>query len=482
MSISKNNEQSARLPARIKAGYAIGQATDSIGFNVFYFFFLFFLTDVAGIAAGAAGTISLIAVTWDAVTDPIVGHISDNLSSKYGRRRPMMLAALVPYCICVYLLFNNIESGADMKFVYFCMIAILFWSSYKVFVIPYFALGAELTGDFNERTSLRVWASVIMYGAVMLASAAPLMIVQKTLEAGGDDSRGWGNVGLIFAVIIAVTLLTCVKATKGGELVTKDAYKVEKGGREGSFVMSFAGNIASIFKIKPVKFLVGSVLMWALVCSMVSGGLVYLMSSNLGYSPEKQSLCYVIMSLSAIFWLPFINYGAAKFDKQKVYFATMLVAGLCMASFKIFNFPAMWALIIFLFIFNFGNSTFWTLYYSMMYDISELDEFVTGKRREGTIAALMSFAQKLGAAVALWMTGQVLEAGGYAGEAAVQTAEAMNAILSVNTWIPGLIGVIAALFAFGYPLTREKFGALTAALEAKRAGRGYSTEMFEKLL
>jgi len=472
----------SKLSVKVKAGYAMGQATDSIGFNVFYFFFLFFLTDFAGVPPGIAGTISLIAVSWDAVTDPIVGYISDNLQSRHGRRRPMMLAALVPYSVCMFLLFNNVDFGSvNIKFIYFCAVAILFWSSYKVFVIPFFALGAELTDDFNERTSLRVWASVIMYLAVMLASAAPPMVLQMTAEAGGSDTQGWNNVGLIFAAFIAITLLICWWATKGGELVTKETYKVEKN-NENKAISSFFINIISVFKVKPSKFLVGSVLCWAVVCAMVSGGLIYLMESNLGYGPEQQSTCYVILALAAIFWLPFINYSAAKFDKQRVYVITMLFSGLCMVAFNFLNFPNMAMFVTFLFLFNLGNSSFWTLYYSMMYDISELDEFINGKRREGTIAALMSFSQKLGAALAMWLTGQILQSGGYDGSQIVQSASAESAILAVNTWVPGVIGIMAAVFALGYPLTRKRFNALMGALEAKREGKEYNTEGFEKLL
>jgi GPH family glycoside/pentoside/hexuronide:cation symporter len=263
--------------------------------------------------------------------------------------------------------------------------------------------------------------------------------------------------------------------------VTKEAYKVEKS-EKVNVVSDFGKNIAGIFKLKPARFLVFSVLAWAVVSSMVSGGLVYLMDSNLGYSPVLQSTCFLIMGLAAIFWLPFINKGAAKFDKKKIYFAAMLMTGIGLIAYNFINFPMLAALIIFLFVFNWGNSTFWTIYFSMMYDISELDEFMTGKRREGMIAALMSFAQKLGAAIALWLTGQILEFGGYDGASAVQTAEAGQAILAVNTWVPGILGIVAAIFAFGYPLTRERFGALMKALEAKRKGEKYSTEEFEQLL
>jgi GPH family glycoside/pentoside/hexuronide:cation symporter len=471
-----------KLPLFAKAGYAIGQLSDSIGFNVFYFFFLFFLTDVAGIPAGTAGMISLIAITWDAVTDPIVGHISDNLRSKRGRRRPMMITALIPYTVCTFLIFNNVNLQGNGKVAYFTVMAILFWTCYKVYVIPYFALGAELTDDFNERTSLRVWASVFLYGAVMVASAAPPMILDLTAKAGGDGTAGWHNVGWIFGALIALTIFLCWRGTKGGELVTKEVYTVESKQRSGNFIVSFFGNIASIFGVKPTKLLVLSVLLWSVVSSMTSGGLVYLMTSVLGYSAGLQSTCFTVLSLAGIAWLPLINFGSAKFDKKRVYIATMLISAVLLIAFNFSGFPTVAFVIAYVILFQLGNSTFWTLYYSMMYDISELDEFKSGKRREGAIAALMSFAQKLGAAIALWLTGFMLDLGGYDGMAETQSGSAEDAIIWVNTWIPGVIGIGAVLFALAYPLTRPRFNALMNALALKREGKEYSTEGFKELL
>ena len=116
----------------------------------------------------------------------------------------------------------------------------------------------------------------------------------------------------------------------------------------------------------------------------------------------------------------------------------------------------------------------------MMYDISELDEFINGERREGAISALMSFGQKLGAAIAMWLTGQLLAIGGHGVAGMEESASAM--ILNMNTVIPGIVGVLAAVVAIAYPLTREKFLAISEALQKKKAGREYSTEEFANLL
>lgn len=129
-----------------------------------------------------------------------------------------------------------------------------------------------------------------------------------------------------------------------------------------------------------------------------------------------------------------------------------------------------------------GTTTYWTLYYSMMYDISEVDEFVNGKRREGSITSIMSFCQKLGSAVALQVVGVILQIGGYDASAEVQTEGALQSIMQLNTLIPGIIGILGAVIMFAYPLDGKRFAKLKAALAAKNNGEEYTTEGFEKLL
>lgn len=171
---------------------------------------------------------------------------------------------------------------------------------------------------------------------------------------------------------------------------------------------------------------------------------------------------------------------AEKFDKKKVYVYSMALSGIAMVAFRFIGFPVFVLLLIEIVLFAFGNSTYWTVYYSMMYDISELDEFINGERREGAISALMSFGQKVGAAIAMWLTGQLLELGGY-GVAGMET-QASSMVMNINTLIPGVVGILAAAAAITYPLTRDKFASITAALQKKKAGESYSTEDFKELL
>ena len=475
----ETREQRHRLPIRMKAGYAIGALTDSCGFNVFYFFFLFFLTDYAGVPAGIAGTISLIAVCWDAITDPIIGHFSDNRKNPNGRRRPLMLFSLIPYCLAVFFIFNNFEFSLTGQIIYFTACALIFWTGYTLFVIPYFALGAEMTQDFDERTSLRIWFSVVMGFAVMMASATPPLIVDNTIAYGGTGVDGWRNVGIIFALIIAAAILVCWRLTKGGEPTGEAAIKNAEAQSTG--VGGFFRNYGSIFLLKPFRIIIGSAMLWAIVCSMASGGLVYLMANNLGYSPQQQSLAFVVLSLISIAWLPFYNWGATKWDKRSIYFPALLIGAIGMVAFYFIGFPSFIVLCIYLLVFQFGNSGYWALSASLMYDINEFDEFLNGKRREGSIASLMSFTQKLGAGIALWLNGQILDHFGYNGALQQQGESALSAIMAINTWLPGILGLAAAVFAFMFPITRASYTALMEALKAKKEGREYSVKGFRKL-
>ncbi len=134
-----------KLSFKLRYGYGLGQMSDSIPYNMYATYFLFFLTNVIGIPAAVGGTISMIALLWDAVTDPVVGYMSDHSNSKYGRRRPYMIVSLFPLSLFMILMFLNVDFGNTGNIIYFILIAMLFRLVYTGYVIPYFSLGAEVT-------------------------------------------------------------------------------------------------------------------------------------------------------------------------------------------------------------------------------------------------------------------------------------------------------------------------------------------------
>lgn len=466
-----------KLPFRVKVGYAIGQMGDSVGYGVFYTFFLVFLTDFVGLDPALSGIISLIAVLWDAVTDPIIGHVSDNLRCRYGRRRPVMLAGAIPYGICVWLMFTNFSfSSVMMKNVYFIIISVLFWTFYTMYVIPFYALGAELTQSPQERTLLRVYSSLLAVIAAYLSSALPPLLLEKLpLMTGMSENEAWSAIGAILGVATVVPILICWKATKGREL-PPERYQKNAEKRE-----NILRAYLEVLKLKPSIYLGLTTLFFTTVTSFISTMTVYVMTNNLGYSGTVQSTYFTIVLV--------INWGltlclgkiATKFDKTRYYAAAILFTAVSIILFGVTGIASFAALLVYSVCTKIGVGAFWTLSPSIMYDISELDEFLNDERREGAITSAISFLQKLGAAVGMWLTGMLLKFVGYDGTLAAQSPETLKGLMLLLTAVPGVIALLAGIFAWRYPLTFRRYQSLMKALERKKAGEAYSTEGLEKL-
>ena len=139
-----------------------------------------------------------------------------------------------------------------------------------------------------------------------------------------------------------------------------------------------------------------------------------------------------------------------------------------------------------------GAGTFWTLFYSMGYDLVELDEFKNGKRRESIITALPQLVQKFGSAFGILAAGQLLSLYGYDASAdvagqedlihRVTDAHIVNGMENIATSIPAVLIAVSVLACVAYPMTRKTFEALKTQLEKKRAGETYSTEGFQHIL
>ena len=170
-----------------KIGYSIGGATDTLAYDFVAAFLLFFLTNFTGVSPAWAGAILTIGVIWNMFSDPIVGNLSDRTRTRFGKKRTWLLIAIIPLFVSYLLLFTKISglsSGATN--VYFLCMTLLFWLSYSCFSIPYYSMGASMTGDNEERTKIRMLAQIIQYIGVFFSTVAPTMFVSFLSQA---DSR-----------------------------------------------------------------------------------------------------------------------------------------------------------------------------------------------------------------------------------------------------------------------------------------------------
>lgn len=213
------NNLKAKLSTSTKIGYGVGQLGSGLAYNLFYYYFIYFMTSFAGVSPAAAGTISLFAVIWDAVTDPMVGFLSDSLKIKTGTPRRLMMKASVPLGITVFLLFSSFNFAADgIKIFYYAVVNILFWLFFTMCDIPHITLGQELTEDYDEKSSIRGFSSGFMYAVELVVSGATMILVNRC----SSEVTGWRVVAIVTAVLCCFAYFTAGVCTKGKELTISE--------------------------------------------------------------------------------------------------------------------------------------------------------------------------------------------------------------------------------------------------------------------
>jgi Na+/melibiose symporter-like transporter len=207
-----------RLSFLTKAGYGLGQTVISTHDTVFNTFILFYYTQVLGLSGSIAGMAIAIAICFDAVTDPVMGFISDNFRSRYGRRHLFMTISGIPLAISVYAMFAP-PSGLNETslFVWMVVSMVLARGFYTIFGVPYLALGAEITEDYVERTTISTYRVTFgWFMAIVVLVIAYIAFFPNTpeFEQGQMNPAGYPQLGLFLTLMITVMAMACVYFTR----------------------------------------------------------------------------------------------------------------------------------------------------------------------------------------------------------------------------------------------------------------------------
>lgn len=205
-----------RLPLSIRFLFGSGsvaEGTKNFAFNVFL---LFYYNNVLGLSGSLAGLAIFIALCVDAVTDPLVGSLSDSFRSRWGRRHPFMYAAALPMAVCFGLLFSPPELSDSGLFAWLCCFAIGVRASMTLYSIPSNSMVPEMTTHYDERTSLVSWRFLMGWlGGVSMTLVGYLYFFAPTeqYESGQLNPAAYPRFGLACAIIIFVAILTCTIGT-----------------------------------------------------------------------------------------------------------------------------------------------------------------------------------------------------------------------------------------------------------------------------
>lgn len=484
----------SKLTKRKKIGYALGIFSESLLYNMYYTYYLTFLTEIVGIAPKYSSIVIFISIAWDAITDPIIGNYTDRGGVD---KRKVMKRALLPMAVLFIAAWTSIGAGLSsqtLKILLYAAISMGIWLFYTLYTIPYYAVVAELTEDYDERTNIRSTASLLNAGAVGLGNILPALVpTVAILLTERFASNAYAVIAAVLSILSILFGMICVKSLSG---VYTPKPVIENAPNSG--MSDFFRSFSDILKLRPARFFLLFVFFFLCGSSMIQSNLTYMVVDCIGIEYDT-GIAYVIVSMviSMAVVVPIVEKVAAKTDRRtaSILFLSLAVAleillkliGLDaeIGGFKIMTVASAAVL-------GIGIGTFWTFFYSMGYDIVELDEFKNGVRRESIITALPQFVQKFGSAFGILMAGQLLSAYGYdasndiAGKESLITVVTDQKIISgmenISTVIPAALIGLSVVALFFYPITRKRFNCLMQALEKKRAGAEYSTDGLEKLL
>jgi GPH family glycoside/pentoside/hexuronide:cation symporter len=445
-----------RLPLSTRLAFGAGDLAPAIATLIPSFFQFFFLTTVAGLDPIWAGSVRAILSLWDAVNDPVVGWLSDRTRSRLGRRRPWLLYGAVPFGLLYFAQWVVPPFGDGGKFAYYLLVGLLFNMAFTAVNVPYTALTAELTEDYDERTTLNAFRFAFSIGGSLIAGVLHPVIV----DSFASVTTGYLVSGAVWGGLCILPFFWCVAGTR------------ERHSADDVAATGVLTQLRSALSNRPYLFVIGIYLFSWLAVQFTSSILVPYVTFWL-QRPDLISFMLLAVQGSAFVFLFIWNVVSRHIGKKAVYLIGMLF-WIAVQAALFFVQPGQATLALFLAVLaGVGVATAYIVPWSMMPDVIEYDELQTGQRREGIFYGLMVLLQKFGLAAGQFIIGLVLQVAGFiASEGQVNVQQPDAALFSLRLLIgpvPTLILIGGLILTWFYPITREKHAEILAQLAAKRA-------------
>ncbi len=429
-----------------------------------------------GMNPALVGMLGALPRLTDAITDPLMGYISDHTKSRWGRRRPYIFVGAILAGILYVALWQLPESRSDtFYFWYFLIGSIFFYGAYTVFATPWVALGYELTPDYHERTRLMGVQNFIGQLAYMIS---PWFLWIMTNQNWFQDQMA-GAKGLALGVGIAAIALGVLPAIFLRErLKTLAAAEVDAADGAHGLVHSlkdFFGGLKQTLSSKPflklgaATFLVfnGFILISSFQFYVI---IYYVFEGDQLLGSEYAGYAGTVGALSTFLVIMLVTWLGTKIGKRKAFFVStgISVFGYVLKWFT-YNPEIPWLVVVPAPFMAFGLGGLFTLMGSMIADVVDADELETHERREGMFGAIFWWVVKLGMAAALAGGGVLLNATGFDVElGGAQTPRAIFLMRVCDAFIPAIASILAIWAVARYEITEQVANENRAELERRR--------------
>ncbi len=431
-----------------------------------------------GMNPALVGLLGALPRLTDALTDPMMGYISDHTRSRWGRRRPYIFVGAITVGIIYALLWQLPEGRSEsFYFWYFLIGSLVFYLAYTVYATPWVALGYELTPDYHERTRLMGVQNFI--GQLAYLVAPWFLWIMQNEAWFGSMAEGAAGLAIIIAVVaagIGVLPALFLRERFKGAAASRDGPDVAQAANAfWRNVQGFLRGFLLTLKFKPfLKLCVATFLVFngfMLIASFqfyviiyyVFGGDTALGAKYAGYSGTLGAVStFVVIIITT--WM------ATRIGKRHAFF---VATGISMLGYALkwfcYDPEVPWLLLLPAPLMAFGLGALFTLMPSMICDVVDMDELQTYERREGMYGSIFWWVVKLGMAAALAASGFLLNATGFdVALGGQQSAEAIRLMRIFDAFIPAATSGIAIWIIASYTITEEKAHEIRTILEARR--------------
>ncbi len=469
-----------------KLCYASGDVYGGAAFLVFSLLYMNFLVLVEQLPVVAASAIIFIGKIWDAITDPMMGNISDKTKSRFGRRRIYFLIGIAPVFLSFISLFYSFGIGSVTgKIIYHAFAYMFFGTAFTIVMVPYNAILSEITSDYNERTSYTTIRMLVSAAASLVAAIVPSMLIKAI--GGSVNGPAQKNGYLVMAIMMAALfglcwLITFLGTKERQDLVTPQTINLRMW--------------LSLFKNKSYRTFLGIFLSFQVAVDLMLALFIFYVDIVILKYKSYELIIGVLLVFSMLLMV-FQGWLAKKKGKAFPLFIGMPIWILSSLAFIFIDSTTPVILVCVLAALiavgsSSGNLSTW----SMLTDIYDVDEIMTGERREGIYSGFTTFVRKFASGIAVLILGFGLKAFGfdqneynilkgrmvdfdparYAQSGLVQGIKWMFVV------VPVLLLSITLFFAFKYKVNNKRFDTVLTGIEMLKKGENLKEKMNDEQL
>jgi len=458
------NSSYRKIPFLDKIAYGIGNFTTGVSNQVLGTYLVFYCTAILDIPGSLVGLAVSLSIVWDAITDPLMGYFSDMTRSKtFGRRHQYLLIGGIGLGISNYMLWN-ISSGMSpyLKFVLIFLLIIVIKTFSTIYVTPYTALGAELSNDYNERTTIQGIKTIFfLLGLAFVSVFGMFVFFRPTPEfpSGQLNPNSYNNMGIFTSIIILFFAIGCFYFTKKYISVLNEHSKNEASSSKlSTIIIAFK----EIFLNKAFRYVAFAYMFTNIASALVANMGLHVFTYTFSLTSQQIALIVGVQFFVSIISQPIWSLISNKIDKKPAMIVGILLCIVSSVIFLVLVYIKNYVLgnVLYFFPFallaGFGTGGLFSLPLSMIADVIDLDELNTGKRAEGSYYGCLTLFYKLSQSITLLLIGFILDFVKF--DANLQTqSEVTVVILGLVLGLGSGISFIAALLSvLGYNLNRAR--------------------------